>query len=233
MTIRNSKAIWRLRALRGLALGALAGALWAQDAAAVLARMDASAAGFRSASADIVRVTHTAVINEDLTESGQMRLLRTKGGVQLLIEFTKPDAKSYAFQGRKAEVYYPKIKTVQEYDVGKQRGLVEQFILLGFGSPGKEIARGYAVKYLGEDAVAGQKTSRIELTPKSDKTKEYFTKVELWINAEGRPARQRFYQTSGDTTTVTYSKLVWNPAITAGDVALQLPPDTRREYPQK
>src|SRR3712207_8497622 len=45
--------------------------------------------------------------------------------LQVLIDFTRPDAKSVAFRGRKAEVFYPKLKTVQEYDLGKQKGLME------------------------------------------------------------------------------------------------------------
>lgn len=232
MTTKNSRAISPLLAL-SLAAHVFSGGAFAQDAAAVLARMDSSAQGFRSASANIERVTHTAIINESLTETGTLKMLRTKGSVQLYIEFTKPDAKSYSFRERKAEVYYPKIQTVQEYDVGKQKGLVEQFILLGFGSSGKELAKSYAVKYLGEETVGGVKVSRIELTPKSSKTREYFTKVELWINGEGRPQRQKFFQTSGDTTTVTYSNLVWNPPLTPAEVSLKLPANVKREFPQK
>ena len=199
----------------------------------MLVRMDASAQGFRSASANIERITHTAVINENLTETGTLKMLRSKGSVQLYIEFSKPDVKSYSFRERKAEVYYPKIQTVQEYDVGKQKGLVEQFILLGFGSSGKEISKSYSVKYLGDEAVNGVKASRIELTPKAAKTREYFTKVELWINAEGRPQKQKFFQTSGDTTMVTYSNLVWNPPLTPAEVSLKLPANVKREFPQK
>lgn len=216
-----------------LAAAACAAPLAAQSAAAVLARLDATSNSFRSATAQVERVTHTAIINENLIETGHMRMLRSKGSVQLYIEFTKPDAKSYAVRDRKAEVYFPKIQTVQEYDFGKQKGLVEQFILLGFGTSGKDLAKSYSVKYGGEDSAGAQKASRLELTPKSDKTREYFVRVELWINAEGRTVRQKFYQPSGDTTTVTYTNLVWNPALTPGALSLKLPAGVKREYPQR
>ena len=206
---------------------------FAQTTAAVLARIDATAAGFRSASANIERVTHTAIIDESLHEFGSLRMLRSKGDVQLYLEFTKPDAKTYAFRDRKAEVYFPKIQTVQVYDVGKQKGLVEQFILLGFGTSGKDLAKSYNVKFIADETVGAQKASRLELNPRSAKTREYFTKVELWINAEGRTVRQKFYQPSGDTTTVTYSNLVWNPALTRDELSLKLPSGVKREYPQR
>ncbi|MEP7365527.1 MAG: outer membrane lipoprotein carrier protein LolA [Acidobacteriota bacterium] len=205
----------------------------AQSPSAVLARLDSTSAGFKSATANIERITHTAIINESLTETGSLRMLRNKGAVQLYLEFTKPDAKTYAFRDRKAEVYFPKIQTVQEYDVGKQKGLVEQFILLGFGTSGKELSKNYDVKFIAEETVGTQKASRLELTPKSAKTREYFTKVELWINAEGRTVRQKFYQPSGDTTAVTYSNLVWNPPLTPDALSLTLPAGVKREYPQR
>lgn len=207
--------------------------LAAQSASAVLARLDATSSSFRSATASIERITHTAIINESLSESGSMKMLRDKGAVLLSIDFTKPDEKHYAFSGRKGEIYFPKIKTVQEYDVGKQKGLVEQFILLGFGTSGKDLAKNYTAKLIAEESIGKEKASRLELTPKAAKTREFFTKVELWINAEGRTLRQKFYQPSGDTTTVTYSQLVWNPALTPADLSLKLPAGVKREYPQR
>jgi len=205
----------------------------AQSAAAVLSRLDSASAGFRSATAHIERITHTAIINESLTETGTLRMMRAKGAVHLYLEFTKPDPKTYAFHDRKAEVYFPKIQTVQEYDVGKQKGLVEQFILLGFGTSGKELTKNYEVTFMAEENTGGQKASRIQLNPKSAKTREYFTKVELWINPEGRTIRQKFFQPSGDTTTVTYTNLVWNPALTPDALSLKLPAGVKREYPQR
>lgn len=207
--------------------------LRAQSAADVLARLDATSSSFRSASASIERITHTAIINESLSETGSMKMLRDKGAVLLYIEFTKPDVKQYAFSGRKGEIYFPKIQTVQEYDVGKQKGLVDQFILLGFGTSGKDLTKNYTVKLAAEETIGNQKASRLELTPKAAKTREFFTKVELWINSEGRTLRQKFYQPSGDTSTVTYSNLVWNPALTPAALSLKLPAGVKREFPQR
>ena len=39
----------------------------------------------------------------------------------MLIEFTEPDPKTVAFQGHTVEIYYPKIQTVQEFDMDGQR----------------------------------------------------------------------------------------------------------------
>ena len=86
--------------------------------------VDQAAAGFKSMSATIRQVYHIAVINDDTVDTGVMRLKRSgRASTRCCIEITAPDAKSIALEGRKAEIYYPKIKTVQEFDLGKNRGL--------------------------------------------------------------------------------------------------------------
>jgi outer membrane lipoprotein-sorting protein len=204
----------------------------AQDVNSVLARMDGAAKGFTGVTASIHRVMFTAVLNESTEEFGQMRMLRPKAReVRMLIEFDKPDPKVVAFRDKKAEIYYPKIKTVQEYDLGKHSALVDQFLLLGFGAPGRELARSYNVKYVGAEEVGGSKTDRIELIPKSEKAREHIQKVEIWISKSGHPVRQRYYEKSGDHTTITYSDLKVNPPLSVADVTLKLPADVKREFP--
>ena len=84
-----------------------------------------------------------------------------------------------AFGGKKAELFYPKINTVQEYDLGKQSGMVEQFLLLGFGTTGKELAANYGVKLVGEETVGGQKAYHLELKPKTSTMREKLTKLDF------------------------------------------------------
>jgi outer membrane lipoprotein-sorting protein len=206
----------------------------AESASAVLDRLDQSARGFRNVMADVVRVTHTAIINDNSEESGHMKMIRSGSGVQVLIEFTRPDAKVYVFRDKKAEVYYPKIQTIHEYDLGKSKSLVEQFLLLGFGTSGKDLSKSYMVTAGGEDSINGAKATRLELAPKSAKVKEYFSKVELWIPLDaGYPVRQKFHQASGDTTTITYSNPRLNTALTSDALLLKAPVGAKREYPQK
>ena len=83
--------------------------------------------------------------------------------LQVLIDFTKPDPKTVAFRGRKAEIFYPKLKIVQEYDLGKRTDLIDQFLLVGFGTTGKELKANYSMRYVGEESVAGQKAYKLEL----------------------------------------------------------------------
>lgn len=225
--------------MRLITVPALLGALWAPLSAATLEQtlkaMDQGAANFRSMSSDVKRVAHTAVINENNVDSGQMLLKRGKGrDLRMLVDLKEPDPKTLAFQGRKLEIYYPKIQTVQEYDVGKNKDLLEQFLLLGFGSSGKELAAGYTMKALGSENISGEKTTRIEMIPKAQQVLEHLKKVELWISdAGGYPAQQKFYLQGGDYTLVTYSNIRINPSLADSALKLRLPKGVKREYPQK
>ena len=200
----------------------------------VLGQMDQSANKFTGMSADLNRVTYTKVIDEKTTEQGSI-LLKKQGArdLQVLIDFVKPDAKTVAFRGRKAEVYYPKLKTVQEYDIGKQRGLVDQFLLIGFGTTGKDLKSNYAVKYIGDEPVGGQRAYKLELTPNSDQIKDKLRKLELWIAEAGAyPLQQKFIQPSGDYYLFTYSGVKLNPQLTDEALRLKLPKGVKRERVQ-
>jgi outer membrane lipoprotein-sorting protein len=216
-----------------LAMLAAASAPVSQEA--VLAKMDEAAAAFRSMTGKIRKTTHTAVINDDSVESGTIRLRRqNQRDIRLLVDIAEPDPKSYALQGRKAEVYYPKIQTVQEYDLGKQGQLLDQFLLLGFGAPTRELRDAYEFRLGGEETVAGQKTARIELIPKSQKTRQHLTKAELWISLDtGHTVQQKFHEPSGDYRLATYTEMKWNPDLADSALRLQLPKNVKREFPQR
>jgi outer membrane lipoprotein-sorting protein len=216
---------------------AAAAPVWAAAASVqdVLSRMDQSAAGFTSMSANLRSQTHTKVIDDTTEESGTIVLRKTgPKNMQVLVHFTKPDPRSVAFSGKKAEMFYPELNTVQEYNLSGHGSMVEQFMLLGFGATGRELAASYDVKLAGEEAVAGQKAAKLELTPKSAATREKLTKVELWIaEAGGYPVRQKFLRPSGDYTTFTYSEVKVNPPLSADALKLKLPKGVKRETPQK
>ena len=202
---------------------------------ATFARMDEAAAGFRSMSADLRKVSHTAVINEDTIDIGVILVKRPKPrDMRMLVDIKQPDPKTAVIQGHKAEIYYPKIQTVQEFDLGKNRAMIDEFLLLGFGSSSKELQAAYSVKLGGQETVAGQKTTRIDLLPKSPDVLAHLKSVELWISDEtGGPVQQKFHMTGGDYSLATYTNVKQNPDLPDSSMRLNLPKGVKREFPQK
>ena len=61
----------------------------------VSTRMDQAANEFKSMTAHVTYVTHTEVLNEDSTETGNMIMKKVQPGeVQVRIDFTAPDVKT-------------------------------------------------------------------------------------------------------------------------------------------
>lgn len=200
----------------------------------VLGRLDAAAVSFRSVSSRLKRTSHTAIINDNSEETGRVQLVRLGRDVRVLIEFDEPDAKIVAFSGRKAEIYYPKIQTVQEYDLGKHKALVEQFLLLGFGTSGKELARNYLIKLEPEVPIDGRNTHHLVLTPKAAEVAEKLKAAELWVSETGAHViQQKFLERSGNYTLIRFQDLKLNPTLDPEALRLRLPPGVKREYPMK
>lgn len=200
-----------------------------------MAKLDTAAAQFRSMTADLKQTSFTAVLNESTTASGSIKLQRSKPkDLRMLVEFITPDPKTVFYENRKLQIFYPKIQTIQEYDLGKQASLVDQFLLLGFGSSSNDLKANYEVKYLGEDSVNGEKTQHLELTPKSKEALQHVKKLEIWIaDSTGQPVQQKVFQPSRDYILITYSNMKVNPALAPDAVRLKTPKGVKKEYPQK
>ena len=221
-------------AILGIALSA---PIWAKppsDLDATLNRLDRAGAAFKSMSAKIRRVSHTAVVNEDNIDSGTILLKRVHArDVRMLIDFTAPDRKTVAFQGHMVEIYYPKMQTVDEFDVSKYKELLEEFFLLGFGTSRADLEASYNLRWLRQESVAGQKTDCLELIPKSKEVLQHLSKLEMWVADNGYPVQQKFYLKGGDYELATYSDMQINPVLPDSALKLKLPKNVKREYPQK
>lgn len=203
----------------------------ADDLAAVYARMDQAAPKFKGLRADMTRVSHTAVINENATDTGSIVVKTPKPReYKMLIHIQKPDEKLVQVSGTTAEIYLPKAKEVQVINFGKgKKAEVEQFLRLGFGTNSKELQDGYTVTLGGAETVAGEKTTRIVLVPKSADIANMFPKFELWISdATGISVQQKMYEKGGNYTLATYPNMKLDANIPDSAVKLNVPKGVTR-----
>ena len=197
----------------------------AETLPAVLSRMDAGAAKFQAMQANLKMTTHTAILDDDTVESGDIKMQKTSTETRALLDFNgEKDQRTIAFGDKSIQVYYPNVKLVQIYNVGRQSNVLDQFLLLGFGTSGKDLAKSYDIKLLGGEAINGQDTSHLELTPKSSAVLEIIAKAEVWLPLNSPyPVQQKFYFPSGDYRLVTYTGFQLNPAFPQGLLKLQIP----------
>ena len=196
----------------------------------ILNHLDESAKTFHGLSANVERTNVTIVVNDHSTEDGTL-LVR---GDKMLLQMTTPDPKTVLKTGDNLYVYTPGLKRVEEFNLGKNRELAEEFLLLGFGTSGKGLQKGFDIKYAGEDKVGDKTDAKLELTPRSAAVKNQFSKIEIWLDENTWLAdQQKFTENgSGDYFTVRYTKIVRNPDISESQFKQHWPKGTEHVKPQ-
>jgi outer membrane lipoprotein-sorting protein len=197
---------------------------------AALRQLDVAAKDFRSLSADVERTKVTVVVNDRSTENGTI-LVR---GDRMLLQMKPPDARTILRTGDSIYIYNPGLKRVEEYNLGKNRALFDQYLLLGFGTQGKDLQRHYLVTLLGEPMLDDRKTAQMELTPKSEQVRNNISKIQIWFDESSwLPVQQQFYETgSGDYFIIRYSKITRNPDLGDARFKPHWPKGTERIRPQ-
>jgi outer membrane lipoprotein-sorting protein len=213
--------------LGGFCLLASALICGAEDLASILQRMNAQAPTLHSMTADIQMLTYTKVIDDKITEDGVLKMQKSKNGaIRAVVDFSglKDSSREIGFFGRIVRIYYPNAKYYQDYEVGKNGNLLNQFLLLGFGSSGDELAKSYTISPEGMDKIVGISSTKLLLIPNDPKVKEHLARVEIWIpEGQSNPIQQQFYEEpSGNYRKVTYSNMKINPSI-KGALEIQIP----------
>lgn len=196
----------------------------------VLRQLDMQDKTFHSLSADVERTKVTVVVNDRSTETGTL-LVR---GDKMRLQMKAPDARTVLLTGENLQVYTPGLNHVDEYKLGKNRTMVDQFLLLGIGTSGKELQKSYVITLLGEPMLDDKKTAELELTPKSAEARNQISKIQIWFDESSwLPVQQQFNETgSGDYFIIRYSKIIRNPAISESEFKPHWPKGTEKAHPQ-
>ena len=197
---------------------------------AALHELDTQAKSFHSLSADVERTKVTVVVNDHSTETGTLQVR----GDKMLLQMKAPDARTVLRTGDNLYVYTPGLKRVEEYNLGKNRSVVDQFLLLGFGTSGKELQKNYLITVLGEPSLDDKRTIELELTPKSEDFRNQISKIQIWFDESNwLPVQQQFFETgSGDYFVIRYTNIVRNPGFGKSQFEPHWPKGTEKIKPQ-
>lgn len=198
----------------------------------VLGMMDKSASDFHSLTANVEYIKYTAVVKDSSSETGQIFVRRDQ---KMRIDFTKPDPRTILRTGDSLFIYTPKIKRVEEYNLGKDRALVDQYLSLGFGTKSQILRKNYDVALAGQEEIDGRKTLLIELTPKFPEVRKQINKVQMWIDPSSwLPLQQKFLEAgSDDYLLIKYSNLMKNLKVHDSKFKPDWPKDVNRVKPRQ
>lgn len=193
---------------------------WAQQTPLerVLQEMDRAAADFHTTQANFVWTQYTKIVDDTDIQKGTVYFRRSGNQVEMAADIVDPEPAKYVlFTDSKIQVYQTKIDQVTEYDTGKDRAAFESFLVLGFGGSGQDILKSFDVTYSGTEKIDGIETSKLTLVPKSEKVRNTFDHIWLWIDpARGVSLRQQLFAPGGDYRLATYSDIQINQKIPEG-----------------
>jgi outer membrane lipoprotein-sorting protein len=192
---------------------------------AVIKKMDSAAASFRSTQADFEWDVYEKVIDEvDSVQTGTVYYRRSGNDVEMMADVNmagedakslKPETKNILFSGGKLKVYDPKQDLLDIYNLSKSAAdLFESYLSLGFGGSGQDLLKSFDVTYMGPETVQGTKTAKLSLVPKSQRVRNNFNRILLWIDLDkGISVQQQFFTPQQDYRLAKYSSLRVNQPI--------------------
>jgi outer membrane lipoprotein-sorting protein len=197
----------------------------------VLSMMDHAAEDFKSLTAAIDHVKYTAVVQDKSTESGEIFVRKD---AKVRIDFQSPDPRTILRNGDNLYIYTPKINRVEEYNIGKNRAMVDQYLALGFGTRTEALKKNYEIAFTGEEELDGRKAAVLELTPKSAEQRKQISKVVMWVDESSwLPVQQKFIEAgSGDYILSRYTKVMKNLKLGDGKFKPDWPKGTKVEKPR-
>ena len=190
--------------------------------------MDRSAQDFKSLTAGIEHIKYTAVVKDTSTESGEIFVRKDS---KMRIDFQAPDPRTILRNGDNLYIYTPKINRVEEFNIGKNRAMADQYLALGFGTRTENLKKNYQVTLSREEDLDGHKTAVLELVPTSEDVHKQITKIEMWVDeASWLPVQQKFYESgSGDYFMSRYTNVMKNLKLGDGKFKADWPKGTKAE----
>jgi outer membrane lipoprotein-sorting protein len=185
---------------------------------AVLKKMDTVAANFTTAQANFQWETYQKVIDEVVDyQTGVIYYRKSNKQIEMMAEVKragssassmKDEPKFVLLSGGKIRLYQPRTDQVTEFDLGKNQSDFESYIVLGFGASGQDLQKNFAVTYMGPETIDGVKTAKLQLIPKSEKVKNTYSQIFLWIDLDrGVSVQQQLFQPQGDYRLAKYSQI--------------------------
>lgn len=176
----------------------------------MLAKLDAAAKGFHTASASF---EFDSIMTDPIPDQDIMTgtaYYERNSQFQMAAHVTgrdgRPASTAYIFSGGTLRISDTgKEKDARAYD---QASKYESYLMLGFGASGKDLADKWNITYLGRETINGVATDKLELVAKDPKVLKLFPKITIWLDtARAVSLKQVFDEGQGQSRVCTYTSI--------------------------
>ena len=187
----------------------------AQDLKTVLARLDATAATFRSTTANFeFDATQTDPVPNTDVQKGIVYYDRKNGAMRMGIHINedngKPVPKVIVVAGGEFQLYE---KLVNQVTRSKKAGNIQSYLVLGFGAMARSGTK-FNVMYGWPGHRKWREDEKLELVAKDPDILKLFPKITIWIDlARGISLKQFFDEGDGQSRIAVYSNIKLNQSL--------------------
>lgn len=184
------------------------------DVQKIVQQMDAAAAKFQSATADLRWDNYERVVRETTTQTGIIYFQKKGNATDMGAVIQKPAKKVLAYSAGLLKMYEPNIDQLTLLSAGKNQSQYESFLTLGFGGSGTDLEKQWVITPQGTEAIDGIQTAKLDLVSKQESVKNMFTHVIIWIDlARGVSLKQQFFTPSNDQKISYYTNIKVNGKV--------------------
>ncbi len=165
---------------------------------ATLARLDASAARFRNATADLeFKNVQTEPVPDTEVQKGGVYFRREGSTFHMGIHIDTVDGQSapkiiVCCQNGVVQLYDEKLNQVTSFNKLSQ---YEGLFMTGFGTSGSELASNWDITDDGPETIDGVETEKLDLVSKDPAVRRNLTKLTLWVDLDRNVSiKQIFYE---------------------------------------
>jgi outer membrane lipoprotein-sorting protein len=192
----------------------------------VYTKIDEVSKAFKSTEANVQREYTTVIVNETEVKTGKFFYTLRGTEPRVKLELVKPDVQYALIDRGKVQFYSPAIKQVQEASIAGNRDTVEMYMALGFGQSSTDLKANFDVTLGPDEVVGGQKTSVLNLKPKSPSSP--FQMIQLWLDQKAWHSTQiKIVEKSKDYLVIKFTNVKMNAGIPDSRFKLDLPKDVK------
>src|SRR5262245_56347515 len=174
---------------------------------AILAKFDETQSSTQTLTASFTERKEISLLKEPVVAKG--RFYYTKPD-DVLWQYTEPDPRYFLISKDQLLSYFPLKRRAEKVSIGLYHDRLLK--VLAIGQPSKNLLKYYDIRLETGNDVEG--THLLILSPRKRSVKKRIQEVRLWVSTDkSLPVRMQYREPDGDTTTISFEDVRFNPQI--------------------
>ncbi len=186
--------------------------------AVILGKFDETQASTRTLTASFTERKEIALLKEPVVSKG--RFYYTKPD-DVLWQYTEPDPRYFLISKNELLSYFPLKKKAEKVSIALYHDRLLK--VLAIGQPSKNLMKYYDLR-LEERENPVPDTHLLVLEPRKRTVKKRIQEIRLWVSRDrSLPVRMQYREPDGDTTTISFEDVRFNPEIASSVYRIEIP----------